>query len=49
MHENLIESIDQNYQGYQHKFNTIRNKKGELEKRIQKRKQKYGKNILKNY
>ena len=42
------QTINQFKKGYQHKFNMIRNKKGELAM-YTKRQQKYGKNILINY
>ena len=44
----MYETISRIKIGYQHKFNMIRNKKGELVM-YTKRQQKYGKNILINY
>ena len=44
----MYQTLNQFKKGYQHKFNMIRNKKGELAM-YTKRQQKYGKNILINY
>jgi len=44
----MYQTVNQFKKGYQHKFSIIRNKK-ENSQRLQRRKQKYGKNILTNY
>jgi hypothetical protein len=42
-------TINQFKKVYQHKFNIIRNKKGELAMNTKEKEQKYGKKILINY
>ena len=44
----MYQTINKFKKGHQHKFNVIRNKKGELAMNTE-REQKYGKNILINY
>jgi len=44
----MYQTVNQCKKGCQHKFSIIRDKKGNWQS-IQKRKQKYGKNILTNY
>ena len=45
----MYQTINQFKKGYRHKFNMIRNKRGELAANTKEREQKYGKNILINY